>query len=156
MTDPMVEACEAGATMRLGSPGVRVAASTGSAHIPVASLRREILSTARDWGREILSRSQRFANRFYQGYIVLEHCRMLRDLHAGEPGSKRAGADWAKAHLDPRWAGLIDRAWDCRPDPARSVREAADPGDFELTLGFVRYCAKLAEREFGELSRDRF
>jgi hypothetical protein len=64
---------------------------------------------------------------------------MLHDLHTGFPGSKRAGADWAKASLDPAWADLIDRAWTGRPNPALSVRQPADPSEFERTLEFVRY-----------------
>jgi hypothetical protein len=57
----------------------------------------------------------------------------------GDLSSKRTGADWAKRNLDPSWAGLIDRAWDGRPDPARSVREPADPDDFREMLAFVEY-----------------
>jgi hypothetical protein len=64
---------------------------------------------------------------------------MLRDLIEGDLSSKRTGAEWAKRNLDPSWVGLIDRAWDGRPDPARSVREPADPDDFMGMLAFVRY-----------------
>jgi len=107
--------------------------------IPAAALRREILATINDWGGEILAEPQRYNNRFYQGYIVLNYCRMLRDLLRGDLGSKRAGAEWAKEHLDPAWAGLIDRAWSGRPDPARSVREPADPDEFQAMLAFLSY-----------------
>src|SRR6185295_19364601 len=79
-----------------------------------------------------------WANRFYQTYFVLNFCRMLRDLIRGRPGSKRAGAAWAKQMLDPSWHALIDRAWNGRPDPARSVRTPADPADFESTLRLLR------------------
>jgi hypothetical protein len=106
--------------------------------IGVDVLRQEILDTITGWGQEILDNPEPFRNRFYQGFIVLSYCRMLHDLHRGCTGSKRAGADWAKASLDPAWRGLIDRAWSCRPDPARSVRERPDPQDFERTLAFVR------------------
>lgn len=37
------------------------------------------------------------------------------------------------------WAGLIDRAWDGRPNPALSVRQPADPEDLTLTLEFIQY-----------------
>jgi len=112
--------------------------------IPVATLRQETLATIRDWGQEILNIPERFSNRFYQGFIVLSYCRMLRDLHAGEIGSKRAGAEWAKVNLDPSWTGLIDRAWECRPNPALSVRQPADARDFKLTLDFIQYIMKVA------------
>lgn len=107
--------------------------------ISVETLRREILATIREWGQEILDDPDRFNNRFYQAFIVLSYCRMLHDLRRGYPGSKQAGADWAKANLDPSWHGLIDRSWAGRPDPATSVRQPADPVDFAATLAFVRY-----------------
>jgi hypothetical protein len=112
--------------------------------IPVKALRKEILSTIRDWGQEILDQPERFNNRFYQTFIVLNYCRMLRDLCTGETGSKRAGADWAKANLDPVWTELIDRTWDGRPNPALSVGQPADVEDFRLTLEFVQYIIKEA------------
>jgi predicted nucleotidyltransferase len=105
--------------------------------IPVGALRREMLAVINDWGREILADPEHYRNRFYQGFIVLSYCRMLHDLLNGFPGSKRAGAEWAKANLDPAWSGLIDRTWACRPDPAVSVRTRPDPADFEATLAFV-------------------
>jgi hypothetical protein len=107
---------------------------------PVAAeaLRREIRAVMTDWGREILDHPERFNNRFYQGFIVLSYCRMLHSLECGRIESKRAGAAWAKANLDPAWADLIDRTWATRPAPEVSVRTLADPQDFERTLAFVR------------------
>lgn len=107
--------------------------------IPAGALRQEIFDTLQTWGREILAEPQRYNNRFYQGFIVLSYCRMLRDLVAGETGSKCDGAQWAKSNLDPSWGGLIERAWDCRPNPARQVRQPADPHEFERSLAFVRH-----------------
>jgi hypothetical protein len=74
----------------------------------------------------------------------LHYCRALHDLYTGHPGSKRAGAEWAKANLDPSWSGLIDRTWNGRPDPAKSVRQPADPEDFRLTLEFIPYIVKVS------------
>jgi hypothetical protein len=107
--------------------------------IPVTALRKEIFATMRDWGEEILTHPDDYKNRFYQTYIVLNYCRMLHDLYNGFPGSKKAGAAWAKANLDPSWGGLIDRTWAGRPNPAFSVRQPADPTDFQATLEFLRY-----------------
>ncbi|MGH7651084.1 MAG: aminoglycoside adenylyltransferase domain-containing protein [Gemmatimonadaceae bacterium] len=106
--------------------------------IPVEVLRQDIANTICNWGQQILDDPEPYRNHFYQGYIVLNYCRMLHDLAEGRPGSKRAGAEWAKATLDPKWSGLIDRAWDGRPDPAISVREPANAADFTKTLAFVR------------------
>ncbi len=107
--------------------------------IAVETLRAEIMQVIVDWGQKILDNPSRFQNRFYQTFIVLSYCRMLHDLYTGFPGSKRAGAEWAKANLDPRWSALIDRTWDGRPNPAISVRQPADPKDFKSTLEFIKY-----------------
>jgi len=120
--------------------------------IPVEALRTQIVTTMRDWGREILTDSEHFNNRFYQGYIVLNYCRMLHDLQGGCPGSKRAGAEWAKTNLDPSWAKLIDRAWDGRHNPAVSVRQPADPKDFQATLAFVQYIIDKANSAYTKVS----
>jgi len=118
--------------------------------IPVGMLRKEILETITGWGMEIISNPEQYKNRFYQTYIVLSFCRMLHDLHTGYPGSKRAGAEWAKVNLDPSWNELIDRTWSGRPTPEISVRQPADPKDFESTMKFVQYIIDKS-REF-ELS----
>lgn len=114
--------------------------------ITASVLRREIWDTMRDWGREILTEPGRFSNRFYQSFIVLSYCRMLHDLHTGSIGSKREGAEWAKATLDASWAELIDGAWDGRPNPSLSIRQPADPADFDRTLEFVEYVIGAAAR----------
>jgi hypothetical protein len=120
--------------------------STLVAPIPVALLRREILSEIQQWGYDILQRPEAVNNRFYQGFIVLNYCRMLHDLWRGAVGSKRAGAAWASQELNPSWRGLVDRAWHCRPDPATSVRQPPDADDFRRTLDFVRYCMEYSSR----------
>ena len=114
--------------------------------IPVQALRQEIRETIRGWARQIFNQPERYRNRFYQSHIVLNYCRMLHDLIAGRPGSKRAGAAWVKATLDPSWSQLIDRAWDGRPNPAVSVREPADSVEFERTLQFVNFIVRESER----------
>jgi Domain of unknown function (DUF4111) len=80
----------------------------------------------------------------------LSYCRMLHDLVEGCPGSKRAGAAWAQATLDPVWSALIDRAWDTRPNPAVAVREPPDSADFESTLQFVKSVIRESERYAGD------
>lgn len=112
--------------------------------IPVKMLREKIIATIHGWGQEILSNPEHFNNRFYQGFIVLNYCRMLHDLLRGFPGSKLAGAEWAKVNLDPSWKGLIDRAWKGRDDAAISSRQRADLNDFKKTLEFVSYCRNKA------------
>ena len=113
--------------------------------IPEIDLRREILAVIHDWGGEILATPEHYNNRFYQGFIVLSFCRMLHSLHTGEIQSKRRGAEWAKATLDPTWRDLIDHTWATRPVPEVSVRTPADPADFQRTLAFVGYVTRLAD-----------
>jgi len=130
--------CEQGVTLAGPAPELLVDP------VPVEALREHIRATIQNWGQEIVSHPAQFNNRFYQGFIVLNYCRMLHDLHRGAPGSKLAGAEWAKANLDPCWKGLIDRAWNGRPDPAVSSREPTDPHDFQATLEFIHYCRNKA------------
>jgi hypothetical protein len=118
--------------------------------IPIDALRREMGETIRAWGEQILDQPERYRNRFYQGFIVLNYCRMLHDLVEGRPGSKRAGAAWAQATLDPAWSALIERAWDARPNPAVTVRQPPDPADFESTLQFVALIIRESERYAGD------
>ncbi len=112
--------------------------------IPVKVLRRTILKSIIDSGREILANPEPYNNRFYQGFIVLQWSRKLHDLHTGTVGSKLSGAEWAKRHMDQSWSDLIDRAWDCRPNPSVSVRQPADNANFARTLQFVREVMQVA------------
>lgn len=112
--------------------------------VPVETLLEEIRQTMRDWGGEILANPAKINNRFYQGFAVLSYCRMLHSLHTGEVRSKREGAEWAKANLDPSWQGLIDRTWDTRPQPEVSSRQPADPSDLLRTLEFIQYIINLS------------
>lgn len=112
------------------------------ASFPTSLMQREIYDVMHDWGQEIQADQPKYNNRFYQSFIVLSYCRMLHDMLHGTINSKRIGADWAKANLDPAWHGLIDRTWAGRPDPSISVRTPADPVDFQRTLEFIRYIMK--------------
>lgn len=112
--------------------------------IPVEAFRQSILKSMQRWGEQIIANPDEINNRFYQGFAVLNYCRMLHDLYTGVPGTKRAGAEWAKSQLDPSWAGLIDRAWDTRPGPEISSRTPADPQDLQLTVKFVQHVLQLA------------
>ena len=113
--------------------------------IPVAVLQREIAMTMNQWGQEILDDPERYKNRFYQGFIVLNFCRMLHDLITGDVSSKQTSAEWAKQTLEPSWHGLIDRAWRTRPNPAISVKTPPDPADFDKTLAFVTHILRLGK-----------
>ena len=107
-------------------------------------LRQEVLATMRDWAQEIFADPNQVNNRWAQPFIVLSYCRMLYTLETGRIESKPVGARWAKKTLDSRWADLIQRAWEERPNPSLKVRQQADPGDLERTLDFIRYALDLS------------
>lgn len=68
---------------------------------------------------------------------------MLHTLHTGRVGSKLAGAQWAQHALDPRWAGLIQRAWAERPHPDEKLQLPASPDDIRSTEDFMGYALAL-------------
>lgn len=112
--------------------------------IPVAELRKDIYQTFAEWGKVIFQNSDETGSHFYQTFAVLSYCRMLNDIRCGEIGSKREGAEWVKANLDPRWHDLIDRAWLGRPNPALSVKRPAEPEDVQRTVEFIGICLEEA------------
>ncbi len=86
--------------------------------------------------RNVLAGAEWANNRFYQAYTVLNFCRMLHDLHRGQAGSKLAGAEWMiRSGLAGEWAGLIERSWARRCNPANSVRLPADQEDYRQEPG---------------------
>jgi len=107
--------------------------------IKADDLRQEVLATMRAWAHQIFAKPEQMNNRWYQPYAVLSYCRMLHTLQTGRVGSKLAGAQWAKGALDPRWADLIQRAWEERPNPSLKVRQPADSAAFTRTLDFIDY-----------------
>jgi hypothetical protein len=48
-------------------------------------------------------------------------------------------------NLDQSWSGLIDRAWAGRPNPAESVRQPADPVEFQRTMDLIAEVTREAE-----------
>lgn len=114
--------------------------------IPVNALREEVFNTMRDWGGTgLLADPQRISSLWYQSFVVVSYCRMLRTLHTGKLGSKRADVRWALDQLDARWTGLIERAWSQRPDPALKCRQPVDTTELSETLAFVRYAIDLGQ-----------
>jgi len=107
--------------------------------VTAADLRREVQRTMRGWAEEIRSGRSPLDNCWVQTFAVLIYCRMLHTLHTGTVESKLAGTQWAKDALDSRWAGLIGRAWEERPDPSRKVRQPADPDELQKTYDFIGY-----------------
>lgn len=81
-----------------------------------------------------------------QSFWVLLYCRMLHTLATGRIASKKVAATWAGSHLDPRWAGLIERAQATRDAPRERFMDPADPVEVEATRAFAAYALTQAER----------
>ena len=102
-------------------------------------LRQEISFTMQEWADEIFSGQWKMDNKWAQPYAVLSYCRMLHSLDTGSIASKLSGAQWAKDTLGNRWAGLIQRAWDERPNPSLKVRQPVEPSEVKNTKEFIRF-----------------
>jgi len=82
-----------------------------------------------------------FNSRFGQSFVVLTYCRMLHTLHTGTVQSKKAGAQWAKQFIDPKWVKLIDQAWNEREGVRfmAKIRQRAEQSLLDETLDFINY-----------------
>lgn len=115
--------------------------------VVLSELRQEIILTMHKWENSIFTNPDEMNNRWYQPYAVLTYCRMLYTLYNDGIVSKLAAAEWAKTFLEDKWVGLIQRAWDDRPNPSLKVRQVADPDDFKSTLDFIRYSLNMASSD---------
>jgi hypothetical protein len=114
--------------------------------ITVFELRKDIYQTFADWAELIIDNPDEISSHFYQSFAVLSYCRMLNDIRCGSVGSKRDGAEWVKAHLDPMWGDLIDKAWLGRHNPALSVKRPADQEDVRRTVEFIQVILEVARQ----------
>ena len=111
--------------------------------VPADEMREEVTAIMHDWSNDICSGRYIIDNRWAQPYVVLSYCRMLQTLETGRVVSKLAAAKWGRAELDSRWARLIQRAWDQRPNPSLKICQPADADDYNETLAFLRYALSL-------------
>jgi hypothetical protein len=107
--------------------------------IPDEALRAEGRRTMRNWGKDLLARPAYVKSRWGQAFVVVSYCRMLQTLATAKILSKAAGVKWALASLEPKWADLIERAWNDRPNPSEKIHQPADARDVDETLAFVQY-----------------
>ena len=107
--------------------------------ISADDLRHEVVSTMHNWAQEVFAKPELMNNRWYQPFAVVSYCRMLQTLQSGRIESKPVAVPWARDALDSRWAALIQRAWDERPEPSLKVKQKADPDEFKMTLDFIKY-----------------
>jgi hypothetical protein len=86
-----------------------------------------------------------------QCFMALMVGRMLYALATGRIGSKKTAVTFAKQRLEPRFAGLIERAWrerEGRPDEGAALaayfRQASDPDEAAATLDLIRHARAVA------------
>jgi len=108
-------------------------------------LRQEVLAIMHEWADDIFAGRWEMNNQWAQPFAAISYCRMIHTLHTGRIASKPLGAQWVKDNLDDRWAGLIQRALDERPNPSLKVRQAANPDEVNSTLDFIRYILKVSQ-----------
>jgi len=116
------------------------------APIPVAELRKDSYRTFAKWAEVIFQNHDEIGSHFYQTFAVLSYARMLHTVQVGEIHSKRDGAEWAKANLDPKWHDLIDKSWLGRHDPSLSSKRPANPKDLKRTVEFIKLCLSEARK----------
>jgi predicted nucleotidyltransferase len=113
--------------------------------IPLNELRNEIKTTMfqvkRLFEDEIDRPLSFFNSRFGQSFAVLTYCRMLHTLHRGTVQSKKAGMQWAKQFIDPKWVKLIDQAWHEREGVRFGIKigQRAEYTLLSETLEFIKY-----------------
>ena len=90
-----------------------------------------------------------------QRYAVTTLCRMLYTVATDEVASKRAGLEWARGALDPRWVPLVDAAltgralgWD--PEDRPSAESVAETRAFaQYAVGAVETSSDLGKHVAG-------
>jgi 8-oxo-dGTP pyrophosphatase MutT (NUDIX family) len=102
-------------------------------------LRRASIGILHEWWLPQLQDPHRLLVREYQAYAVLTMCRILYTIAFGEIVPKPRAARWAQEALEKRWAELIGRASNWRPDDGVM--------DLPETLEFIRYTLKRAAYE---------
>ena len=113
--------------------------------IPLDELSEEVKMTmhqVRKFFKDDINRPLSFFNsRFGQSFTVLTTCRMLHTLHTSTVQSKKAGVQWAKQNVDPKWIKLIDQAWKERQGVRFGVKigQKAESPLLDETLEFIEY-----------------
>lgn len=112
-------------------PAIRPLIEFVSAEMMQSAIRSVMLN----WWQPMVNDPAWVADRLYQSYATVTVCRVLYLFANSEIVSKTVAADWAITTLDPKWTGLIRRAfaWPDEPQPD----ELAD------TVAFIRYTLEI-------------
>ena len=101
--------------------------------------RQEATEVMQKWKVYLDTKPDALENGWLQPYAVISFCRLLYTLETGTVISKPGAVRWGQEVLDPRWTGLIKRAWLERPDPSLKWHQKSNPQDARETLEFVKY-----------------
>lgn len=96
----------------LSKHGIALAGPQFNELIPPVDINSVRRASAKDLFQEWIPKiddAEWLSNSHYQSYLVLNLCRILRTVIRGEPGSKRAAGQWAKATY-AQWKSLIEEA----------------------------------------------
>jgi len=111
--------------------------------IPEDGLKLEVMSTLRAIPAFIIEEPKdalHFWNRMFgQSFAVLTCCRILHTVATGEVNSKKKAVEWAETGVDPKWSGLIQRAWANR---CGDFDRPADPVEYASTLAFYEWAGR--------------
>jgi hypothetical protein len=93
--------------------------------ITPSMLRAAVLDLLHFWWAPMLADTSHLQHSGYQAYAVATCCRMLYTLEQGGLVSKPAAGRWAQAHVDARFAPLIQRAlaYQLRPDDIPATQD---------------------------------
>lgn len=108
------------------------------------ALRAEVRALMRKWVALLAERPETMDSLWSQTFAVVMICRLLQTLETGRVHSKRTGFAWAIQTLDPRWHGLIERAWARRPQTWEIVFQAPDPTEIEATREFAAFALRMS------------
>jgi predicted nucleotidyltransferase len=110
--------------------------------VPPAMLRTKMRQLIDNFLPELFSWTN-FDLAWTQRYAVTNICRMLYTLDTGEVTSKRAGLEWAKLNLPPKWHALLQQVLDDRElgwDPDDPPRD----GSVQETIALLEYAKNRA------------
>jgi len=113
-----------------------------------AEARDTLRRVAKEFAAEMDGPLAYYNTRFGQSFAVVNSCRVLLALRTAAMQPKLAGVNWARQHLAPGWAGLIEQAWQERVGVRHCVkiRQAADTEVLKETLRFLQYVLQESEQ----------
>jgi len=112
--------------------------------VPAEALREEVRGLLQALAARAGSDPSLTELQWVQAFMAVLGARMLHTLATGRVSSKAAAVTFARQALEPRWAGLVERAWAQRrsqprgPDaPAAFAARRSDPGEAAETVAFL-------------------